>query len=208
MQRRGAKDFRLAVLSKLLCDPVLASQIEPEQIRTQVVVPGAGRPDLVIDAPTVHAVIEVKLNPQRRCTENQLPPDSEALDGYYRILKSASAPRKILSFLAPREWKYLQETRKRLTDLSQRDFSIETPDFVFWEDVFGLSKQFSSDLLHLEFWQLLRSDFGPLQFTEEEVNVLVNHSGLPIRVINRAAFLVDKVAEKCKGTPRLSVVIR
>ena len=32
--------------------------------------------------------------------------------------------------------------------------------------------------------------------------MLVNHSGLPIRVINRAAFLVDevaKVAKKCKG---------
>ena len=87
MQRHGAEDFRLAVLSKLLCDPVLASQIEPEQIRTQVVVPGVGRPDLVIDAQTVHAVIEVKLNPRRGCTYYQTPPEDGTLYGYYEYLR-------------------------------------------------------------------------------------------------------------------------
>ena len=107
MQRPGAKDFRLAILSKLFRDPVLASQIGPHQICTQLVVPGAGRPDLVIDAPSVRAVIEVKLSRQRHCTENQLPSDSEALDGYCRFLKSAPAVRKILSFLVPRDWKYV-----------------------------------------------------------------------------------------------------
>ncbi|MGO8719715.1 MAG: hypothetical protein ACLQMO_10910 [Acidobacteriaceae bacterium] len=197
MQRPGAKGFRSAVLSKILGDPVLASQIGPDQICTQMGVPGAGRPDLVIDAPTVRALVEVKLDPHRHCTENQLPPDGETIEGYCGFLKTASAARKILSFLVPGDWKYPQDTCDRINDLRQCEDSIEIPRPVLWEEIFSLSKQFSTDPLHLEFWRLLGSDFSPIEFTQEEVNVLINGVGLPVRAVIKGEYLVDKVAEKC-----------
>jgi len=203
MQRRNeGEGFRIAVLSKLLGDPILAAQIAPDQISTQVVVRGSGRPDLVIDAPTVCAAVEVKLNRHRPCNKNQLPADDETLRGYIGFLRTAPSARKILSFLVPGDWKYLQDTCDRLIELRQCEGSIEIRPPVLWEEILSLSKQFCTDPLHLEFWSLLRKDFEPMKFSVEEANMAVNGIGLPSRVFNKAAYVVDQVyrkAEKCDG---------
>jgi hypothetical protein len=110
MQRPEGRDFRTAVLSLLLGDPLLALSIEPEQISTQIIFPGAGRPDLVITSSTMIAAIEVKITRHRSCTDNQDLSD-DSLDGYWGFLKEAPKARKILSLVVPRDWKYLEENR-------------------------------------------------------------------------------------------------
>jgi hypothetical protein len=196
MQRPEGASLRIKVLS-LLLDPELASIVAPNQIDTQVVITDAGRPDLIVESPEVRAAIEVKVNPHRRCTDYQVPSDDDSVEGYCGFLNRATASRKILSFLVPRDWEFLPRTQDRLKSLHERNPSIETK-IVFWERVLELSKDFLSDPLHVEFWRLLESDFGSVKFEEEEIEVAVNCPGLPIATIIKVGYVIDQIAEKCR----------
>jgi len=68
MKRQEGKELRTSVLSMILGNSDLASQVSPDQIDTQVSMREAGRPDLIVESPVVYAVIEVKLNPRRGLT--------------------------------------------------------------------------------------------------------------------------------------------
>jgi len=180
MQRPEGRDFRIAVLEKLLGDRALASQIGSDHIRTQAAISGAGRPDLIIKSPFVQAVIEVKLNPRRGCTPYQIP----TLNGYCKSLNDGPASHKVLAFLVPADWQYRQDIENQLAAFERENPSISTR-VALWEEIFSLSKQLCADPLHLEFWRLLGSDFGPVEFTQEEVNVLMNGVGVPARAVTR-----------------------
>jgi len=203
MQRPEPEGERLRteVLAKLLGDPAIASRVKPHQISTQVVISEIGRPDLVVESNEVRAAIEVKLNRHRRCTDPQMAPNSDDgnLEGYCRFLLESSANHKakVLAFLVPGDWEYLSEKRRELAAFRKQYPSVRTP-VVLWEEIFGLSKEFAIDPLHIEFWKLLQADFGAVEFTTEEVQMAVNGEGLPITVFNKAAYLVDEIAEKCK----------
>jgi hypothetical protein len=199
MQRPEGRDFRTAVLSLLLGDPLLALSIEPEQISTQIIFPGAGRPDLVITSSTMIAAVEVKITRHRSCTDNQDLSD-DSLEGYWGFLKEAREARKILSLVVPRDWKYLEENRERRNERRRRDTAVDLPPIVTWEQIFGMSKQFSHDPLHREFWRLLERDFGPIEFSQKEIEMIVSDAGLPIRAINKVSYLVDAIAKKCNGS--------
>lgn len=205
MKRPEGKGFRTEVLSMLLDDRTLASQIAAMNVTTQKVVEGVGRPDLVIDhAPSVLAVTEVKLNPRRGCTDYQTPAEDGTLNGYYAYLSGAPADRKILTFLVPGNWKPLEKMRGDLKRFEQANPSITTK-IVLWEDIFGLSGRLSRDPLHREFWCLLDNDFSPVKFTTTEVEMAIKGGSSPISTIIKAAYVVDEMTKKCKGSKYLFV---
>jgi len=107
MKRQEGKELRTSVLSMILGNSDLASQVSPDQIDTQVSMREAGRPDLIVESPVVYAVIEVKLNPRRGLTAYQF-------GGYSIFFASATAPRKVLAFLVPANWQYQQLLDKDL----------------------------------------------------------------------------------------------
>lgn len=196
MQRPNG--LRKEFLSRFICkDPNISSQVAPSHLSTQVFISDAGRPDLVIDSPSIRAVVEVKLNPRRGCTDYQIPDDDGFRRGYCEFLNRATTTNRVLSFLVPRDWIYVKETREKLARFEQRDPSIRTGIF-FWEDVFDLRKNLSEDSILAEFWQLLAKDFQSIEFTKEEIDVMVNRAGLPIRAIGKAAHLVDQIAKKAR----------
>lgn len=195
MQR--SEEFRSAVLSLLFDEESLASKISREQIVTQVVIPEVGRPDILIESPDISATVEVKLSYHRRCEESQIPSLGD-MRGYCGFLDRASAnARKRLVFLVPGGWKHLQATKERLDEFGRSNPGIETK-IVCWEKVFALSKRFGGDPLLAEFWKLLERDFGSVQFTEDEIQIMFS-AGLPIEAINKAAWMVDQIAKKCSG---------
>lgn len=203
IKRTEGEAFRTEVLSLLLDDRTLASQIPAKHIITQMVVEGVGRPDLVIDhAPKVLAITEVKLNPRRGCTDYQTPADDGTLNGYFEFLSRTPADRKILTFLVPGNWKLLGKMRDELKQFGLTNQSIKTK-VVLWEDIFGLSGRFSRDPLHREFWRLLDNDFSPLMFITAEVDMAINGGSSPISTIIKAAYMVDEIAKKCKGSKYL-----
>lgn len=194
MQRNEGKGFRIAVLSKLLGDPILAAEISPDQISTQVVTE-TGRPDIVIKSAKVWASIEIKLNPRRGRTEYQ----TFGLKGYRSFLEGAppSIQRRVFAFLVPANLEDLENIKSEANTFRQENRSI-TVTIVLWEEIFSLSKQFCTDPLHLELWKLLQQDFSPVKFTEKEVGMAVNAKMLPVRTIHKLEFVVDKIAERCK----------
>ena len=139
--------------------------------------------------------MEVKLNPRRGRTEYQ----TIGPKGYCGFLNTPpEVPRRFFTFLVPANLKDLKEIRRDIEVFRQENSSI-TATVVLWEDIFAISKQLSSDPLQWEFWQMLRKDFEPMRFTAEEARVAVSGVGLPISAFNKAAYVVDRVAEQCKG---------
>jgi hypothetical protein len=194
MKRQEGKELRTSVLSMILGNSDLASQVSPDQIDTQVSMREAGRPDLIVESPVVYAVIEVKLNPRRGLTAYQF-------GGYSIFFASATAPRKVLAFLVPANWQYQQLLDKDLEVFKKDNPSICTK-VVQWEEIYRFHKQLFPDRIHadpiqVEFWRLLRHEFGGVEFSTEEIDMMVNGKGLQFTAFNKAAHVVDEIAEKC-----------
>lgn len=201
------KRFRTAVLEELLNDTKLTPYIQPDHISTQRVIPGTGRPDLVIDAaPTVCALIEVKLNPRRGCTDNQTLEEGGTMGRYYKYLHLVSAERKvsrsILVFLVPGDWELLEKMRGDMKKFKGKYPSVETK-IVLWEDIFKLSERFSRNPLLREFRNLLYPEFSPVLFTDKEKKMAICGGSSPISTIIKAAYVVDMIAKKCKDNKYL-----
>jgi hypothetical protein len=183
------------VLSKILKDPELAKKITPDQLDTQESIEGAGRPDLIVNSPNVYAVIEAKLNPRRGLTEYQR-------GGYSRFFDSIAASQKVLIFVVPENYQFKSCVDQELEDFQKKYPSIDTR-IVNWEEIYALHKQLfastiQADPIQIEFWRLLKHEFGGVEFSTEEIDMMVKGKGLQFTVFNKAAYVVDEIAKKCE----------
>jgi len=180
-------DLRRTVLGLFLGDR-LASRIEPHEIRTQICLPECGRPDIVIQAPRLFAVLEVKVSPVRDLTSHQ------SLTGDYTygafLSKYPTAERWVL-LLVPERWVHSPKAGN-----PSIKYGFIKHKTVTWErvlDVITHTKD-QRDPFVDEFRSLLSDRFGPLTFSEEEEKM----RPIDWRTARKLETVVDEIKRRGK----------
>lgn len=122
-------DFR-AVFLELILPGVDSSEVVLGDIDTQVVDDKCGRPDIRIRNESILALIEVKVETNTDCTENQPK-------GYMDFLREQTEPIRRLVFLVPSDWFKLGQLKRELRSLESIGVDGRRVDtsIVTWDDV-------------------------------------------------------------------------
>lgn len=194
-------DFRKLVLQLFLQEDE-ALQIAPHEIHTQKVLPGCGRPDIVIRTAEICALVEVKVNRGRDLTTNQdlTACDDRDVDNYVRFLLDGPWPARSLIFLVPEDWTHRDRVQISLNVLKKTHPSI-TSKVVTWERVLEVLRTVSpqSDQFVEEFRKLLSARFGPVNFSTEETVMLTNDFATAYRTVRKLEALVDETKTRARA---------
>lgn len=202
MQRNA--DFRNRVL-RLFLSEESASEIKPNHIRTQCVLPECGRPDIVIQTPSLCALVEVKINPKRALSPNQEPAPygQKELKGYVRFLQGCKVREKWMVFLVPQDWKYREELQRMLL-ISESKYPHIKSGLIFWEEIVQLITIPTDSDQFLKGFQELLVRFAPIMFSEEEVQLIFSKN-FPLRGVLKLQRLIKQVGERAKKKKGYSV---
>jgi hypothetical protein len=163
-------DFRRPLLTRLLNEQC-ASEINFDDIDTQVVLPDYGRPDIIIDSDSIYALVEVKVDSVRGLTANQ--PNSY----FSHVFRQEQKKQRWVVFLVPRHWKhreYLDRALGLLLLAHPRGVNVKVVD---WETVLETIEEYDlqrSNPFLGQFHDLLSARFRakPIAFTRDEVSML------------------------------------
>jgi hypothetical protein len=201
---RISDDFRRRIL-RLLVPPKLAYGIRGENVRTQVVLEGYGKPDVHVVAPDICALVEVKHS--RRCapTDNQDPGGdlNGDLKGYLRYLSGRPEVNRFLTYLVPRDWIYLDQLKWSLDNMGKQLHAVGIGVLIkHWDEVLGAIEPGGSEaaILVEEFRKLLDDQFGPFRFKREEIDMLFGKDfATHCEVVLKAEAVVEQIAIRARS---------
>jgi hypothetical protein len=195
MQRND--EFRERVLGLFLSSD-LPSKIGSYHIRTQAVLPECGRPDVIIEAPGIFAVVEVKVSLKRSLTVNQRPTpcDVNEITGYSGFIRKHLAGDRFLVFLVPRGWEYCEEVQDAINQLSRGDPDVKGK-VIYWEQILGVASTMANPDPFLDDFSRLLQRFALMTFSTEEVERMYS-KGFPIRDMLKLQNLVQQIGKRAK----------
>ena len=177
-------------------------QSRPE-ISTQTVLQGCGRPDIVIRGAEICALVEAKWNSKCSLTDNQTSAgglDGE-LRGYASYLKKTKEPERWLVFLVPKDYEYHHQINSFRDGLKKAHPDIKT-NLVCWEDLLGIMSRIEAPSLEPfveEFRKLLAEHFGPVVFSQKEIQMLVSKDfASAFRIVRKLEELIDEIRVKAQ----------
>ena len=188
---------------ELLLPPNYASQVKVSEIQTQRRLLKCGCPDILIDSREFFALVEVKLDLRRGCTNRQIQNDEDAdTETYLDYLTKIKNRKTCLTFLVPKRWHDRTSLEEDLKNWSNGKYSSIQTKIVYWEEILDIARrsiQKTSEPLLGEFLALLMEEFMPITFSAEEIIALFSSDFAGrFETIRKLEMLVSEIDEKAK----------
>jgi hypothetical protein len=157
-----------------------------------------GQPDIIIEAPHLCVIVEVKTESHRNRTKKQELEDGE---NYLSYLQSRYSSEDVaaLAYLVPHNWKFRKEMKDGIATLQKVGDEKNIPvTQVFWEDVLALlpknSAQYGAPLIE-EFRLLPNERFGPINFEPEEIKSMITPE-FPMQTVLKLNAVLEGIRKK------------